>query len=115
MTPGLDTVLRALADGRRREVLSVLHTHRSLELAALADELTIPPRPTSRNGPGDRTRRSLVIDLYHQHVPVLVGAELVAYDADTDRVELTALGDDVVEFVSRELASAIGYGGDDTE
>lgn len=115
MTPGLDTVLRALADGSRRDVLSVLHTHRSLELEALADELAGPRRPESPDDPGERMQHGLVVDLYHQHVPVLVGAELVTYDADTGHVEMTALGDEVVEFVARELAAHVGYGGDDTE
>ena len=79
----LDATFRALADERRRETLRYLDGRGASALADLADHLT----------DDDGAVRRTYTSLYHNHLPLLSAADLVEYDADAERVELTADAD----------------------
>ncbi|MFC4541676.1 hypothetical protein ACFO5R_07025 [Halosolutus amylolyticus] len=82
-----DAVFEALADARRRTVLSVLENERgSLSARSLARSVAAREIGASeRSVPSDRVDRVLA-SLVHVHLPTLADAGLVAYDDSAGRV-----------------------------
>lgn len=107
MSLSLDALLRALADERRRRILSILRTHRSVTLADLADDLAATERGEPLPDVPAEEVEQLYAELYHQHVPTLEAADLVRYDQERDLVAVTDLGVDVVSTVHQRLAAEL--------
>ena len=84
-----DRCFEALADERRREVLTVLfQSESSLSLTELAVELTrVDADAREADAPTDGVEHRKV-QLYHRHVPKLVDAGLVEFDRDRRTVSL---------------------------
>jgi len=83
----LDAVFRAVADARRRTIVSILAAAgRPLELEPLARRVAAREAETT----GRQVARDRVDDvrtaLVHVHVPMLADATIVEYDAETGRV-----------------------------
>ena len=87
-----DHLLTALAHRRRRAVLTCVREHNVVALADLADELAVDEHGATIDGiPADAVTE-LYLSLYHQHIPTLEDAGLVAYDQDRDLVRITGEG-----------------------
>ncbi|WP_276281432.1 DUF7344 domain-containing protein [Halorussus caseinilyticus] len=74
-----DAILSALADGRRRTVLSVLRETGRLELPTLARRVAAR-EDDAPGGPSDERVESVLAGLRHAHAPKLAAAGLVEYD-----------------------------------
>ncbi|WP_209019637.1 DUF7344 domain-containing protein [Halorussus marinus] len=103
---GLDALLDALGDFRRRCVLAALLSHADLPLADLADEVTVEERGRPLSSVDAQTVLEVYLSLYHTHVPKLSDAGLVAYDQQRDLVALTDAGRELEPAV-RSLCSSI--------
>lgn len=85
----LDSVLRALADRRRRVALRCLLEHSTVALADLAE--LVVERETGEELaaiPAEQVCR-VYFSLYHTHVPKLEAAELASYEQAEDVVRST--------------------------
>lgn len=100
-----ETLLRLVADPRRRMVLNYLHEH-SNDAVTLEDltELLVAectPATLGRSPAESRVRTALV----HRHLPKLDDAGLIEYDTDSRTVEYC--GDDhvtdLLEFISTHI------------
>lgn len=85
----LGPVFRALADERRRLVLSCVRQHDTLTLADAA-EYVAREEAGERIAeiPADRVKE-IYFSLYHTHVPILEDASLVRYEQEPDLVSTT--------------------------
>lgn len=82
-----DTVFELLAEQRRRYLLESLAEHGySLTLADLADEVASRERDAHIAEIPEDDVLEVYLALYHQHVPKLAAADVVAYDQDQDLV-----------------------------
>lgn len=99
-----DDVFNALSDARRRHALYYLREHESAPLDELADVIagwltvdrvmiTTPKR-----------RERIRINLHHVHLPMLDDIGFLAYDRDTNRVEISDLTDEAEALIDRSLA-----------
>ena len=82
-----DTVVAALADHRRRAVLTYLQQAQSGD--ATVEELAsfLAERDDGRsNTPLDTEEQNITISLHHTHLPKLADANLISYDPDRGRV-----------------------------
>jgi len=104
---GLDALLDALGDFRRRCTLAALLSHGDLPLADLADEVTVEERGRPLTSVDAETVLEVYLSLYHTHVPKLSDAGLVAYDQQRDVVALTDAGRGLEPAV-RSLCSPTG-------
>lgn len=104
-TPLLDELFSALANERRRSVLSCLsESDVPLALADLAKEVAASEQETSvPDVPADEAKR-VYTALYHVHVPCLVEAELVTHDQDQDLVARTEVSDDVASLIEQAIS-----------
>lgn len=94
-----DTALRVLADRRRRQVLQYLAES---DGTATVDHLvTALDEPTGATTASDATRKQLVGELQHVHLP-MQDAGLVEYDARTAtiRYQSTNLVEDLLQVCS---------------
>lgn len=102
-SPPVDVLFDVLANEDRRIVLThVFESDASVGISELArhvyDSRTGGPTPGSSPVPEQVERR-----LRHNHVPKLVGADLVEFEGRTDRIAATELCRSVVPFL--ELAA----------
>lgn len=82
-----DTVYELLSDRRRRYFLECLAEHGySLTLADLADEVAAREHDAHIADVPEEEVLRIYLTLYHQHVPKLDEADVVAYDQDGDLV-----------------------------
>jgi len=82
-----DTVFEVLAERRRRYLLGSLAEHGySLTLADLADEVASREYDAHITEIPEDDVLEIYLSLYHQHVPKLADADVVAYDQDHDLV-----------------------------
>jgi len=82
-----DTVFEVLAEQRRRFLLESLAEHGySLTLADLADEVASREYDAHITEISEDDVLEVYLSLYHQHVPKLAAADVVAYDQDRDLV-----------------------------
>jgi len=96
-----DAVFTVMSDRHRRVALYFLLEYERMTLAELADVVT-GWTAARRNGMATREERARVSSaLYHHHVPEMVDAGLVDYDAATETVALAPLPDDVLELVEQ--------------
>jgi hypothetical protein len=95
----LDTLLDVLSSEPRRMVVAYLREHD----AASVDELTDVVVGWSQ-ARGDRAASDIWaqtrLALYHNHLPALASADLVAYDADEQTVEIASLSPPTTEVLS---------------
>ncbi|SEW32510.1 DUF7344 domain-containing protein [Natrinema salifodinae] len=83
----LDAVFEALADERRRTILSVLgDQYHSIATETLARDVAAREADASEREVSQERVDEVLAALVHVHLPVLNDAGLVGYDADTDRV-----------------------------
>lgn len=82
----LDELLGALADARRRTVLTALAArNRPLETATLARDVAARETGTASRPARERIDR-VRVSLVHRHLPLLDDVGFLAYDRDTDSV-----------------------------
>ncbi|ESP89089.1 DUF7344 domain-containing protein [Candidatus Halobonum tyrrellensis] len=81
-----DRVFHALADGRRRCVVELLHDHGTITLADLADEVVSRERDARLTEVPADAVRDAYLSLYHRHLPRLEAADVAAYDQERDAV-----------------------------
>ncbi|WP_312909434.1 DUF7344 domain-containing protein [Natronosalvus caseinilyticus] len=83
-TPSVEPLFEALADARRRYVLSLLLARPEVSLEELCDEVV----GWERAGADDAVVRGsmITVSLVHNHVPKLDEVGLVDYDAENGRV-----------------------------
>lgn len=89
-----DRLFDALANERRRRVLSILCEYdATVALADLADEVAVREKkqPITEIPPGEVKRVYML--LYHSHIPKMADANLVRYDQARDRVTWTVSED----------------------
>lgn len=99
-----DTVFELLADRRRRFLLESLAEHGySLTLADLADEVAARECEAHIAEIPEDDVLEVYLGLYHQQVPKLAAADVVAYDQDKDLVARGANAD----LLERVLASTV--------
>lgn len=100
----LDAVFSILDTRRRRTTLAVLADHRkTLSLADLADEVAVREHDTRITNLSPTVVDEISSSLYHDHVPVLADADLVAYDRERDLVTATGRLDELEPFLSMTL------------
>lgn len=99
-----DDVYEALADPRRRYVLSCLQTYVTpMALADLADEVAMAEHDATRlNDVSPAAVKSLYLDLYHVHVPKLATLGLVEFDREREVVAPAAAMDEITGKLSVE-------------
>jgi len=97
--PPPDTLFRALANGKRRRLLTVLDDENPTSLDDLTDVLI--GWETTIDGPaGPDEWAQVKIELVHAHLPLLSDAGLVTHDTDADEVSLEPLADSVESLLS---------------
>lgn len=87
-----DDLFRALAATQRRRILAVLLDASAIPFEELLDVLTGWAAVADDDGVGtvpDRER--IAVTVYHAHLPILVEADLAAYDEATREVALADL------------------------
>jgi predicted transcriptional regulator len=72
----LDDLYRAIADGRRRELLFALVEHNPQEEISIPDD--VPP--------GDRDRRRVHVEMVHNHLPLLEEMGFIEWDREAHHV-----------------------------
>jgi len=82
----VDAGFRAVADARRRYALYYLRERGSVTLDELATVVAgwLAAREAPAGAGGQADRDGMRLALHHVHLPVLVSAGLVSYDADAD-------------------------------
>lgn len=99
---------RPLAHDRRRHVLYCLYLYTSpMKLADVAEQVLVWEQG---DDPGDDLRERLHTynDLYHEHLPVLRRAGLVAYDQRDDMVGLGPAASEFEPVLERLLSEELG-------
>lgn len=84
-----DTILSAIANERRRAILSVLANApgRTLEYDALVDRVAARIWDEDTEQGSDEHRQRVRIALRHTHLPKLAEARIIDYEADTGHVQ----------------------------
>lgn len=104
----IDDVYPALATRRRRYLLYCLHVYANpVTLADAAERIT----RWERDDPADElldARLQVYMSLYHDHVPELADAGLVAYSQEEDMVELTDRATRIREALERTAERDLG-------
>lgn len=97
----MDEFLSLLSNRRRRDVLYHLSETKVASIESLAT--TIAAReasvPAARVSADDR--ESVLIDLYHTHLPKLADRRLIEYDRRSDTVRRSAPGDELEALLER--------------
>lgn len=97
--PPPDDLFRALANDKRRRLLTVLDDEEPTSLDDLTDVLV--GWETTIDGPaGPDEWAQMKIELVHAHLPLLSDAGLVAHDTDADKVSLASLAQPVDSLLS---------------
>ncbi|QLG63387.1 DUF7344 domain-containing protein [Halorarum salinum] len=86
----VDALFAVLRDRRRREALSLLVEHDSIALADLADELAVAEFDARLPEIPPAAVKRIYVSLYHDHVPRMADAGLVAYSQERDVVALVS-------------------------
>ena len=103
--PSTDSLFRALANGKRRRLLSVLTTEPALSLDELVDIL-VGAEHTSDGAVGPTEWTRVETELVHTHLPLLDEAGLVSYEDEVvRRCEPLLAVEDVLAF-AREYEAA---------
>lgn len=83
----LETMLDLLSNEHRRHVLDCLDEHESpIALADLADEVAVRVNDVPITETAAEEVKQIYIRLYHNHIPKLEAADVVAYNQETDTV-----------------------------
>lgn len=94
----LDEVYGALANRRRRRVLSVLTQEGTpIDVRALARQVTIREATDASDMVTEERIERVHASLYHNHLPKLADLDLIAYDAEDESVDGIA---DTIESVT---------------
>jgi len=101
----LDASFRALADNRRRIVLTQLLQHNELTLADLAELVIEQERGEPVTAVSDERVRDLYLTLYHSHLPVLEESGLVRYEQELDLVAKTERTESLLRRVQETVTS----------
>lgn len=106
--PAAETVIRLLANQRRRFALScLLEYENAMTLADLADEVTIKEQDCSIEAISAEEVKRTYMSLYHTHVPKLEEAGFARYDQEQDMVALGSNPETIelyVEHVNKVLS-----------
>ncbi|WP_135365299.1 DUF7344 domain-containing protein [Halosimplex halophilum] len=100
-----DTVIDLCRDRDRRIVLAVLADRGQPETLDALAEAVVEHNDDIATGPSDETVARIKTSLYHCHVPKLVDAGLVTFDADRKLVE----PNEGIERIERHLASVASF------
>lgn len=83
----LTRALELLANQRRRHTLRVVRAHgESITLPDVADEVAVRERGRPLPEISPETVSEIYISIYHDHLPRLVDAGLLAYDQERDLI-----------------------------
>lgn len=83
----LSAALRLLSNQRRRRTLRVVREHgEAMTLPDVADEVAVREHDRPLPEISAETVSDIYISIYHDHLPRLVDAGLLAYDQDRDLV-----------------------------
>lgn len=96
--PVPDTLFQALAKQKRRRLLGYLLEVPGASVGELADVLA-GWRATESTVVTESEREQIVVELRHVHLPMLAGADIVAYDSDAEAVRLVDLPTPVAEVI----------------
>lgn len=87
----LDELYSALANERRREVLSVLIREPTpMDVKTLARQLTVQEACDNSKMVTEESIREVHVTLHHNHLPKLADLNLIEYDTDEETVEEVA-------------------------
>lgn len=86
-----DSLFNALANQRRRYILSILcdHHHQPIALPDLAEEVATREKDTKITEIPPEQVKTVYMTLYHAHIPMLEDAGIVKYNQDRDTVSMT--------------------------
>lgn len=86
----LDRVFKALANKRRRQVLSVLMQESTpIDARTLARQVAVQEASDTENGAAEESITQVHVSLHHHHLPKLSDMDLIAYDVEEQTVEGT--------------------------
>ncbi|MDS0222672.1 transcriptional regulator [Haloarcula sp. S1AR25-5A] len=104
----LDTLLGVLSAESRRMVVAYLREHGTASVDELTDVVVGWSQARGNSAGGDAWEQTRTV-LYHNHLPALAAADLVAYDTDAETVEIAPLSSATTELLStvQELESAL--------
>lgn len=87
----MNNALCALSNGRRRDILDLLHRHREISISELAEHLAEDSRADSGSEEG---RADALTELLHVHIPQLKKLEIIESDGQGIRYAGNRLLDD---------------------
>jgi hypothetical protein len=91
----VDTLLSALSHRRRRDILYALSEDPIADVESLATIIAAREANRSREQISADERESVLIDLYHNHLPKLADRRLIEYDDRSGAVRWTAPSDEL--------------------
>lgn len=103
----IDTVFRALADKRRRQVLCCLQEHRRVALCDLAERIVEEEVTEDVREVPAKLTSEVYFSLYHTHVPALEDAALVEYNQEHDLVSSTERFDVLLSQIREEVTGLL--------
>jgi hypothetical protein len=86
----LDTLFDVLSAEPRRMVVAYLREHDAASVDELTDVVVGWSQARGNRAAGDAWEQTRTV-LYHNHLPALASADLVAYDTDAESVEIAPL------------------------
>lgn len=89
-TESVDDVYGVMANEDRRHALDVIAREPgSMNVSRLVEQVADRLRPDGTEAASDRSLRKLRVSLHHRHLPKMVSAGLIEYDAENRTVEAT--------------------------
>lgn len=106
-----EDVLRAMSTREQRYVLYHLLDHEEATLGELADVVAGWIAATDRDVTTSVDRSSLRVGLYHNHLPRLAEADLIAFDPEAKAVDGSPMSEDERELVETACVAEHWTGG----
>lgn len=86
----VDDVYSVVANEHRRHALAVIAREpEAMNVSRLVEQVADRLRPEHAESASDRALRELRVSLHHRHLPKMVSAGLVEYDAESRTVKST--------------------------
>jgi|GEM_PF-2045164 hypothetical protein len=90
-TESVDDVYSVMANEHRRHALAVIAREpEAMNVSRLVEQVADRLKPEPTEAASDRSLRELRVSLHHQHLPKMVSAGLVEYDAENRTVKPTS-------------------------
>jgi DNA-binding transcriptional ArsR family regulator len=88
--PTKDAVLSALADRRRRAILTFLREQQSVHFTELVEYVANEQKDAAQRWPSAADERRTVIRLHHIDLPLLIDVGLITYDERSGMISPTS-------------------------